>query len=546
MKLQRAIITAVGAGILAFVCFASVATAQELSALYVTPGEVGLFDYDAPASEGPCFRWDDGIYNNAIGLSSGGTMSVASRWEPSDLPAGKTIISISVGVNDAPSGDAFVQIWQGADTSSMELQYSQQFTAVSGQMNEVVLNTPYAIDYSKDLMFGWTVTHSSGQFPPSIDVATHPDLKGNLIFADAPGLDYWENLSNYGFSGDWLLEACLGNPVQYVPDTGDPNERTCNPRSYTDLGNGIVRDNVTGLEWMQATAPGTYSWQQALDYADDLNDNNTFGYDDWRVPSIEDLSSIVDAGRYDPAIEPVFSAEDSAYWSSTSIAINTGNAWGVGFANGQMSGYGKSGRNLVRATRGGPYGPFGDFFSNNDGTITDNATGLMWQQCGYGQTWDGDNCTGSYGTRTWQQALDYVQDLNDANYLGYTDWRLPTRNELQSLVDFSIYDPATTFPNTVADAYWSSTTNAGNSDNAWYVHFSSGNVLQSIKSSRFYYVRAVRGGPCWIDDAECLADGDCDDGQYCTGDPVCDNGTCGYTGDPCLGDNATPFCDEDQ
>ena len=41
--------------------------------------------------------------------------------------------------------------------------------------------------------------------------------------------------------------------TNYVLDTGDPNERVCNPKSYTDLGNGIVRDNVTGLEWMKTT-----------------------------------------------------------------------------------------------------------------------------------------------------------------------------------------------------------------------------------------------------------------------------------------------------
>ena len=55
-----------------------------------------------------------------------------------------------------------------------------------------------------------------------------------------------------------------------VPDTGDPNERTCNPQTYTDLGNGIVLDHVTGLMWQQATAPGTYTCDAAITYCENL------------------------------------------------------------------------------------------------------------------------------------------------------------------------------------------------------------------------------------------------------------------------------------
>ena len=81
-----------------------------------------------------------------------------------------------------------------------------------------------------------------------------------------------------------------------VLDTGDSNERVCNPKSYTDLGNGIVLDNVTGLEWQQATAPGTYTWQQALDYVAGMNSGSgTYGFTDWRLPTIKELSTLVDS-----------------------------------------------------------------------------------------------------------------------------------------------------------------------------------------------------------------------------------------------------------
>ena len=153
-----------------------------------------------------------------------------------------------------------------------------------------------------------------------------------------------------------LVSNCSSS--RYVLDTGDPNERLCNPRSYTDLGNGIVLDNETRLEWMQATAPGTYTWPEALDYIDELNDNETLGYDDWRLPTIEELSTLVDAGRYSSAIDPIFNdtVASGAYWSSTTYAYDNYYAWGVGFYYGYVYyGY-KFNYGYVRAVRSGPYG----------------------------------------------------------------------------------------------------------------------------------------------------------------------------------------------
>ena len=91
------------------------------------------------------------------------------------------------------------------------------------------------------------------------------------------------------------------------------------------------------------------------------------------------------------------------------------------------------------------------FIDNGDGTVSDTTTGLMWQKAT------------APGTYTWQQALAYCENLV-LPAGGYSDWRLPDRNELQSLVDYSRYNPAintTYFPNTVASYYWSSTTLAG-------------------------------------------------------------------------------------
>ncbi len=134
------------------------------------------------------------------------------------------------------------------------------------------------------------------------------------------------------------------------------------------------------------------------------------------------------------------------------------------------------------------------FTDNSDGTITDNLTGLMWVQDASTPTVSG--CTG--GTRTWTQAFTYVSCLNTASYLGYSDWRLPNRKELFSLVDRSNYGPA--LPdghpfNNMQSWYWSSTTVANGTSYAWVVDMYNGYVGSGVGSkSNNYYVWPVRLG----------------------------------------------------
>jgi len=148
---------------------------------------------------------------------------------------------------------------------------------------------------------------------------------------------------------------------------------------------------------------------------------------------------------------------------------------------------------------------------NGDGTVSDTSTGLMWQKA-----------TAS-GTYTWKQALAYCENLSLA---GHHDWRLPDRNELQSLVDYSRYNPSINtayFPDTVASYYWSSTTNAYYTGYAWIVRFNFGIVLEYNKTS-YYYVRAVRSGQyVLLGDlgSLCIEDYHCDEGDACV-EGVCE------------------------
>jgi hypothetical protein len=126
------------------------------------------------------------------------------------------------------------------------------------------------------------------------------------------------------------------------------------------------------------------------------------------------------------------------------------------------------------------------FTNNGDGTITDNATGLMWIAN------PAANPPNIGGTYTWSNAITTCENLT---YAGYSDWRLPNVKELQSIVDYSKVNPSidTDFFTSQSDLYWSSTTNASNTSNAWYAYFDFGYVFSYGKINASY-IRPVRGG----------------------------------------------------
>jgi hypothetical protein len=272
-------------------------------------------------------------------------------------------------------------------------------------------------------------------------------------------------------------------PAPGEPFYGQDAQYGINTQFYSDLGNGIIRDNVTGLEWQQATAPGIYNWEQANTYCDSLT---LGGYSDWRLPTIKELSQLVDSSRYaHPKINttnfPDTQTNNNMYWSSTVEAINAYNAWGVSFSAAAAYGNSKSSGSYVRAVRGGQ--ATNSFIDNGNGTITDTANGLMWQKAT------------APGTYSWEQALAYCENLALA---GFNDWRLTNRNELQTLVDYSRYSPSIDtiyFPNTAAFVYISSTTHAEYPNEAADVGFDVGSVRNGYKTGHgTSAVRAVRGG----------------------------------------------------
>ena len=128
--------------------------------------------------------------------------------------------------------------------------------------------------------------------------------------------------------------------------------------------------------------------------------------------------------------------------------------------------------------------------------VKDNLTGLVWEGKTTSGTRANTNSYSNYGDSRTGDASSYVVTINAASLCGFTDWRLPTRDELQGLVDYSVANPsptldATWFPNAVVGFYWTASPYLGSSSKAWYVSFANGYVSSNARSGKLQ-VRLVR------------------------------------------------------
>jgi hypothetical protein len=252
--------------------------------------------------------------------------------------------------------------------------------------------------------------------------------------------------------------------------------------SYRDNGDGTVTDLVTGLMWQKTPPAEHYTWDEAAKYAENLQ---LAGYDDWRMPTMKELYSLVAFYGSIRTMTPYINTDyfdfeypdtsrghriiDAQYWSGNKYIGTTmrgdKSAFGFNFADGRIKAYptgergGPTKRSFIRCVRGRQGYGRNDFTGNGDGTITDAATGLMWTK------------SDSETTMNWERALSYAEKLK---YAGYDDWRLPNAKELQSIVDYTrapdAADPAhrsaaidPVFDLTETESwFWTSTTHGDN------------------------------------------------------------------------------------
>jgi hypothetical protein len=225
---------------------------------------------------------------------------------------------------------------------------------------------------------------------------------------------------------------------------------------YTDNGDGTITDNVTGLMWEQSPSQGKkFTWKEAMNGLDDFNTQNFAGYSDWRIPTLKELYSIVQFSgvfgmNHDEGMKPYF---DNEYFKLLNL-INPGDRdldvqtitstiydshtlggtttmFGYNFRDAFIKGYPSTKTFTLYHVRGNTHYGQNMFVDNEDGTITDEATGLMWMTADSGWFNVGDI---SDGTMNWEDALAWCERLT---FAGHSDWRLPNAKELQSIVDYS-------------------------------------------------------------------------------------------------------------
>lgn len=133
------------------------------------------------------------------------------------------------------------------------------------------------------------------------------------------------------------------------------------------------------------------------------------------------------------------------------------------------------------------------FAVNDNGTVTDLRTGLMWQRCLSGL--QGSNCSsGEAGAFDRINVEVQARQANENKLLGYSDWRIPTVDELTSIVSSNCRSPAidlTAFPGTPSTFVWSIPPNERHSHFSWHVHFNDGKPGYHYRDRR-YKLRLVR------------------------------------------------------
>jgi len=294
--------------------------------------------------------------------------------------------------------------------------------------------------------------------------------------------------------------------------------------SFTDNGDGTVTDNVTGLMWSQSPdldGDGDIDAADKRSHAEALAGAASFflaGYDDWRLPTIKELYSLMDFRGVDPsgytgtdtaglipfidtnffdfgygdtaAGERIIDAQFASATLYVGEAMMAEAMFGVNLADGRIKGYPTGSANpgqtepkryYVLYVRGNLAYGINDLIDNGDGTVTDRATGLMWQQ---DDSWSGLD---------WAEALAWVEEKNGENHLGYSDWRLPNAKELQSIVHYTRAPAVTGTPaidpvfacSTILDEggdlnypfYWSSTTHANMTGGGYAAYVAFGEAL---------------------------------------------------------------------
>jgi hypothetical protein len=337
----------------------------------------------------------------------------------------------------------------------------------------------------------------------------HPSSGGlKTCVVSIPNNDVDQNPYTFtvkGYAPAVALLATLQVTSVYTGDDGalqkgytyDPPEER-----FSTSGIAGTTDYATGLAWYKSST-STMTYADALTYVAGLTgDGRT-----WRLPNLAELESLLNAQESNQVTwlgTCGITVSSNSYWTSSNVASNPSRQWVVSFSDhlitqivktdssigvlavsGVTSGHGA----LPKTGESGGAGqawPSPRFIDNGDGTITDDLTGLMWQK------------QPTTSTKLFDKAMDYANDLSFATY---TDWRVPNRKELMSLINLGETNLAAWlnsagFVDVQAGKYWTSTHSPVDDMVLYTMDLSGGGVYEpdgDWAGAATEYVWAVRG-----------------------------------------------------
>ena len=451
---------------------------------------------------------------------------------------GAQVFAVDAGViidlkNDAPDEP---NLDCGCFGNFVKIDHKNGFISIYGHLKKGSITKQKGSNVTKGELIG-----ISGNSGVSSGPHLHFELRRRNIAVD-PYL-FWSPVTK---TGQTTCYDQTGNAINCT-GTGQDGEIQAGvtwptPR-FKDNGDGTMADNLTGLMWTKdAGTPnvgscvgGAKTWTGALNYVACLNNSNYLSHSDWRLPNINEQASLENLGESNQASwlnsQGFTNVWQAYYWSSTTYAYAMTNAWVTHmlvdlsvtyidknrflfvwpvrsdqsaiptsrvWKTGQKTSYypGDDG-----ALNKGVSWPNPRFTDHNDGTVTDNLTGLMWLKDA--------SCLGFEWWGNIKNRVDnFIATPNNYSCSGltvsYPDWRVPNKMEIFSLIDRSKSLPFLALPegnpfvglNTVYYYYggpWSSTNQSSDPTQSLSVHLGLGFDIGPMKSYS-HPLWLIRGG----------------------------------------------------
>ncbi|MBH2006378.1 MAG: DUF1566 domain-containing protein [Myxococcaceae bacterium] len=362
------------------------------------------------------------------------------------------------------------------------------------------------------------VDYAKSSTPPTIDTAAFPNTSATYYYTSltvAGTFMPWYVGFGASYLGGLICGPGVGNCGSLPNDMHTRCVRSTNfslVTRYTDeLGNTLsdnstqVKAQTTDLIWQRTQAPLTYNWStvsrpgSAQEYCNTL----TLGGQIWRLPTIKELNTLIDYAISYPGpttnIAAFPSTPQSIFWSSPSSMLSHMAAWGINFNSGGASYAPLEDSFYVRCVRDPQWSirAYEDTTNQanryyvvgngSEAIVKDTYTNLMWEQQVIPQG------------MTWNDAASYCAELVKQSY---GCWRLPSPQELQSLVDYTVQSPAAAinavaFPNTTDYYFWTSSIFQANKTLVWDVRFNNSGLVypDGTTKSTAFSLRCVRGTP---------------------------------------------------